>query len=387
MAQSLATRSLLRGVDAAGVAPGDECWADWRWQLRHAVGSVEELARAVPLTPRELAGAQRAERQGLPLRITPYYLSLVDPRNDGCPIRRQCVPDALEQEECAGDLADPLGEVAHEVAPRLVQRYPDRVLLLATDQCAVYCRFCTRSRMVGTGEGPAPLEELSEALSWIGQHPEVRDVIVSGGDPLAMATARLAKLVGAIRAVPSVETIRLATRVPVTLPMRIDPELLDALRPHHPLWVMTHFNHPRELTRESIAACTLLADAGFPVMNQTVLLAGINDRADVLEALFRALVRVRVRPYYLLQADPVRGTGHLRTPLQRGFEIMEALQGRLSGIALPKFVCDTPGGLGKVPLGPDYVVARAVGKTTLRTFRGREVDYVDPPEMGGGGSR
>jgi lysine 2,3-aminomutase len=387
MAQSHEARSLVRGVDAAGVAPGDPLWADWRWQLRHAVGSVEELARALPLTARELTGAQRAERQGLPLRITPYYLSLVDPHDDACPIRRQCVPDALEEEECAGDLVDPLGEVAHEVAPRLVQRYPDRVLLLATDQCAVYCRFCTRSRMVGSGEGPAPLEALGEALAWLRQHPEVRDVIVSGGDPLAMATPRLASLVGAIRAVPSVETIRLATRVPVTLPMRIDAELLQALRPHHPLWVMTHFNHPRELTRESIAACTLLADAGFPVMNQTVLLAGINDRADVLEALFRALVRVRVRPYYLLQSDPVRGTGHLRTPLQQGIDIMEALQGRLSGIALPKFICDTPGGLGKVPLGPDYVVARGAGKTTLRTFRGHEVDYVDPPSAALGDRR
>jgi lysine 2,3-aminomutase len=366
-------------VEAASLVRGND-WADWRWQLRHCVGSVDELARALPLTARELAGARRAESQGLPLRITPYYLSLVDPHDESCPIRRQCVPDAREDDEVPGDLADPLGEVAHEVAPHLVQRYPDRVLLLATDQCAVYCRFCTRSRIVGGGEGPAPLEALEPALAWLRQHPEIRDVIVSGGDPLAMATGRLASLVAAVRAIPSVETIRLATRVPVTLPMRITDELLAALRPHHPLWVMTHFNHPKELTRESVAACTLLADAGFPVMNQSVLLAGINDRAEVLEALFRGLVRARVRPYYLLQADPVRGTGHLRTPLRRGVELMAALQGRLSGIALPKFICDTPGGLGKVPLGPDYVVgAHSAGKTTLRTFRGEEVTYVDPP--------
>jgi lysine 2,3-aminomutase len=340
---------------------------------------VDELSRALPLTPRELAGARRAENQGLPLRITPYYLSLVDPRDEACPIRLQCVPDAREGDDVPGDLADPLGEVEHQVAPHLIQRYPDRVLLLATDQCAVYCRFCTRSRIVGGGDGPAPMASLAPALRWLRDHPEVRDVIVSGGDPLAMATGRLAELVAAVRAVSSVETIRLATRVPVTLPMRIAPELLDALRPHHPLWVMTHFNHPRELTRHSIAACTLLADAGFPVMNQTVLLAGVNDRPDILESLFRGLVRARVRPYYLLQADPVRGTGHLRTPLQRGVEIMRVLQGRLSGIALPKFVCDTPGGLGKVPLGPEYVVARGAGRTTLRTFRGQDVDYVDPP--------
>jgi lysine 2,3-aminomutase len=369
MADLVQSASLVRGAG----------WDDWKWQLRHAVGSVDELSRAIALTPRELAGARRAEGQGLPLRITPYYLSLVDRRDEACPIRRQCVPDAREGDIADGDLVDPLGEVEHQVAPHLVQRYPDRVLLLATDQCAVYCRFCTRSRIVGAGDGPAPLASLAPALQWLRQHTEVRDVIVSGGDPLAMTTGRLAELVGAVRAVPSVETIRLATRVPVTLPMRIAPELLQALRPYHPLWVMTHFNHPRELTRDAVAACTLLADAGFPVMNQTVLLAGVNDRADVLEALFRGLVRARVRPYYLLQADPVRGTSHLRTPLQRGVEIMQALQGRLSGIALPKFVCDTPGGLGKVPLGPDYVVARGPGTTTLRTFRGQEVDYVDPP--------
>ncbi|HTQ43533.1 MAG TPA: KamA family radical SAM protein [Polyangiaceae bacterium] len=352
---------------------------DWRWQLRHAVGTVDELALALPLTPEELEGARRAESQGLPMRITPYYLSLVDPADPRCPIRLQCVPHAREAHEVPGDLADPLGEVAHEVAPHLVQRYPDRVLLLATDRCAVYCRFCTRSRIVGSGDGAVSVEALAPALAWIRAHPEVRDVIVSGGDPLAMATDRIVRLVQALREVPTVETIRLATRVPVTLPMRITSELLDALRPLHPLWVMTHFNHPRELTPESLAACTRLADAGFPVMNQTVLLAGVNDDASTLEALFRGLVRARVRPYYLLQMDPVRGTGHLRTPLSRGVALMEALQGRLSGIALPKLVCDTPGGRGKVPLAPDYVVARGPGITSLRTFRGEVVDYVDPP--------
>jgi lysine 2,3-aminomutase len=370
---SLVRRKAERKVD----------WRDWRWQLRHAVGTVEELAAALPLTAGELAGARRAASQGLPLRITPYYLSLIDRDDPACPVRRQCVPDARERDEVPGDRVDPLGEVAHEVAPHLVQRYPDRVLLLATDQCAVYCRFCTRSRIVGAGDGAVPLASLAPALAWLRAHPEVRDVIVSGGDPLAMATERIVRLVAAVRGVPTVETLRLATRVPVTLPMRITRELLRALRPYHPLWVMTHFNHPKELTPEAIAACTRMADAGFPVMNQTVLLAGINDAADVLEALFRGLVRARVRPYYLLQADPVRGTGHLRTPLARGVELMESLQGRLTGIALPRLICDTPGGYGKVPLGPDYVAGRAsaggVTTTTLRTFRGQAVDYVDPP--------
>jgi lysine 2,3-aminomutase len=353
---------------------------DWQGQLRESIRSVDQLARVLTLTPDELEGARRAEREGLPIAITPYYLSLCDPHDASCPVRRQCVPRIDEAHEVPGDLVDPLGEVDHEVAPHLVRRYPDRVLLLATDRCAVYCRFCTRSRIVGDGGGPVPIDRLEPALAWIAAHPEIRDVIVSGGDPLAMATDRLDRILTRIRAIPTVETIRLATRVPVTLPMRITAELVRALRKHHPIWVMTHFNHPKELSPASIAACTRLADAGFPVMNQTVLLAGINDDADVLETLFRGLVRARVRPYYLLQADPVRGTGHLRTPLAKGVEIMARLQGRLSGIALPKLICDTPGGKGKVPLAPDYVVGRGEGTTTLRTFRGEHVTYVDPPD-------
>jgi lysine 2,3-aminomutase len=354
-------------------------WRDWRWQLRSAIGSAEDLARALPLTAGEEEGARRAEGQGLPLRITPYYLSLVDRDDPACPVRRQCVPEAREGAVVPGDLADPLGEVAHEVAPHLVQRYPDRVLLLATDRCAVYCRFCTRSRMVGSGDGAVSLEDLGPALAWLRAHPEVRDVILSGGDPLAMATGRIVRLVAAVRAVASVETIRLATRVPVTLPMRVTRELVRALRPFHPLWVMTHFNHPKELTPDAVAACARLADAGFPVMNQTVLLAGVNDDATVLAALFRGLIRARVKPYYLLQADPVRGTGHLRTPLARGVELMAELQGRVTGIALPKLICDTPEGKGKVALGGHPVVTRPDGRTSLTTFRGEVVEYVDPP--------
>jgi len=343
-----------------------------------SVRTAEELAQRLTLTPDEWEGARRAEAQGLPMAITPYYLSLCDATDPACPVRQQCVPRAQEALTVEGDMVDPLGEVAHEVAPNLVQRYPDRVLLLATDRCAVYCRFCTRSRMVGDGGGPASLDRLEPAFAWLAEHPEVRDVIVSGGDPLAMATDRIDRLLSRVRSIPSVETIRLATRVPVTLPMRVTAELVRALRKHHPVWIMTHFNHSRELTRESIAACTRLADAGFPVMNQTVLLAGVNDSAEALESLFRGLVRARVRPYYLLQADPVRGTAHLRTPLQKGLELMEALQGRLAGIALPKLICDTPAGRGKVPLSPNYVVDRAPGATTLRTFRGEHVTYVDP---------
>jgi lysine 2,3-aminomutase len=351
---------------------------DWRWQLRNAVTTVDGLAAAMTLTSRELDGAHRAERAGLPIAITPYYLGLADREDPADPIRVQCVPDARESKVAPGDLVDPLGEEAHTVAPHLVRRYPDRVLLLVSDRCAVYCRFCTRSRMVGQGGGAISEGAMKPALDWIRSHEEIRDVIVSGGDPLAMSTDKLARIVSAIRDIPSVETIRLATRVPVTLPMRITRELVRALKPHHPIWVMTHFNHPRELTKESRRACAMLADAGFPVMNQTVLLRGVNDDARTLETLFRGLVRTRVRPYYLLQMDPVRGSSHLRTPLSRGVEIMRELQGRVSGIALPKFVCDTPNGKGKVVLAHDPIVGRKEKTTTLRTFRGEDVDYIDP---------
>jgi lysine 2,3-aminomutase len=352
----------------------------WQAELRGALRSLADLEQHFELTPSEREGARRAEAQGFPISVTPYYASLADRHDPTCPIRRQIVPRAEEAQEGRGDLRDPLGEEAHEVAPELIQRYPDRALLLATDRCAVYCRFCTRSRLVGNGGGPRSLERLAPAFAYLRAHPEVRDLIVSGGDPLAMATGRLTALLTELRSIPSIETIRLATRVPVVLPSRINAELLDALRPLHPLWVMTHFNHPKELSEASRAACRRLADAGFPVMNQSVLLRGINDDADTLKELFRGLVRERVRPYYLLQMDPVRGTSHLRTPLARGVEIMEQLQGRLSGIALPKLIVDTPGGFGKVPHGPSYVLSRdaEAGLTRFRTPRGVEVDYVDP---------
>jgi lysine 2,3-aminomutase len=351
----------------------------WSDELRRSVTSVAELADHLELTEEERQGALRAEQAGLPIAITPYYLSLADPFDPACPIRRQCVPHIAEGTEVPGDMVDPLGEEAHEVAPDLVCRYPDRALLLVSDRCSVYCRFCTRSRMVGAGGGTRSLEHLGPALAWLADHPEVRDVIVSGGDPLVMSTERLARVLARLRAIPSIETIRLATRVPVTLPSRVTGELVEALRAYHPIWVMTHFNHPKELTDSAREACIRFVDAGFPVMNQTVLLRGINDDKATLETLFRGLVRWRVRPYYLLQADPVRGTSHLRTPIDTGLRLMEELQGRLSGIALPKLIVDAPGGLGKVPILPNYVVRRTPGRTLLRTFRGLEVEYVDPP--------
>ncbi|MEZ4247311.1 MAG: KamA family radical SAM protein [Polyangiales bacterium] len=352
---------------------------DWRWQAKHAVRDLEGLEKALVLTDAEREGVRRALAGGFPMAITPHYLGLMDPHDPSCPVRRQAVPTADESVEVPGDLRDPLGEEAHEVAPELVQRYPDRVLLLATDRCAVYCRFCTRSRMVGDGGGARALDRLEPAFRYIETHPEIHDVIVSGGDPLVMATSRITPILERLASIEHVLTVRVATRAPVTIPQRITDELCRALRTHPAVWVMTHFNHPKELAPASTEALARLVDHGLPVMNQSVLLRGVNDDPDTLEALFRGLVRRRVRPYYLLQADPVRGTGHLRTPIATGLHVMERLQGRLSGIALPKYIVDTPGGRGKVPVLPDTVVRREGGTTTLRTFRGEEVDYVDPP--------
>lgn len=354
--------------------------ADWRWQVRHAIVDLAGLEAALELSPEEREGVRRALAGGFPMSITPYYLGLCDRRDPRCPIRLQCVPRIEEAREVPGDLRDPLGEEAHEVAPHLVRRYPDRVLLIATDRCSVYCRFCTRSRLVGQDGGARSLERLEQAFAWIASHAEIRDVIVSGGDPLVGSDARIAAILARLAAIPHVEVVRVATRAPVTLPQRITPDLCRALRSHPAVWVMTHFNHPRELTPQAREACARLVDHGLPVMNQTVLLRGVNDDARTLEELFRGLVRARVRPYYLLQADPVRGSAHLRTPLRRGIALVEALQGRLGGIALPKLVVDTPGGMGKVPIGPSWIVGRVGSTTTLRTPRGVQVEYVDPPD-------
>ncbi len=368
----------MTGGASLKVVGSDADWSSWKWQLKNSIRTAAGLDRALGLSEDEFIAAERAEKAGFPLAVTPYYLSLIDRNDPNCGIRRQVIPQADEGKEGRGDLRDPLGEEEHEVAPELVQRYPDRTLLLVSDRCAIYCRFCTRSRMVGAGGGPRNLAKLQEAFDYLRRHPEIKDVIVSGGDPLAMKTERLVSIIEALREIDSIQTIRLATRVPVAVPMRINDELLNALRPHHPLWLMTHFNHPSEVSDESSAALNRLADAGFPVMNQSVLLRGVNDNAEVLTELFRKLVAQRVRPYYLLQMDPVSGTSHLRTPVKRGIELMDQLQGRLSGIALPKLILDAPGGLGKVPIGKNYIQEMSNGRTRVRTYRGVEVDYFDP---------
>ncbi|MEM7448579.1 MAG: KamA family radical SAM protein [Myxococcota bacterium] len=352
---------------------------DWRWQAQNTITTLEELSKHLDLTEAEIEGIERTKHEGLPFSVTPYYLSLCDPVDPNCPIRLQCIPRSEERCSVPGDLRDPLGEETNEVAPNLICRYPDRALLIVTDRCAVYCRFCTRSRMVGNGGGMRSLRSLEPAFEWLRSNPQIRDVIVSGGDPLVARTERVTQVVRELNRL-GLDTVRIATRTPVTLPQRIEPALAKSLRASHPsVWIMTHFNHPKELTTESTQALDTLIDAGLPVMNQSVLLKGVNDRADTLEKLFRGLVSRRVRPYYLLQADLVRGTSHLRTPLSQGRGLMSALEGRVSGIALPKFIVDTPNGRGKVHVGPSNIVNAHDGCTSLRTFRGENVDYMDPP--------
>jgi len=378
------------GRPSAVVSPALESERGWQWQLRHGVTRRAELERWLSLSAAEQIGLQRAAEAGLAFLATPYVLSLCDPDDPACPIRRQVVPTAAEARQVAGDLCDPLGEQAHQVADHLIRRYPDRALLLVTQRCAVHCRFCTRSRLVGR-RGAIGLDELEPAMDYLQRHPEVREVIVSGGEPLTLATSALVRILERLRAIESIEVIRLATRAPAWLPDRITAELCDALRRFQPLWVMAHFNHPAELTERAARACGRLVDAGLPVSSQTVLLRGINDQPEILEELFRDLVRLRVRPYYLLHMDSVRGAAHLRTSVARSIAIMARLQGNLSGIALPKLVVDTPGGMGKVVVGPETVVAREPGRTQLRTYRGVTVEVIDPPtdpsaderEMGG----
>ncbi len=351
--------------------------AAWRDQLRRGVRTVDALEAAIHLTESEREGALRAIAGGFPMAITPYYLSLADRDDPRCPIRLQCVPRREEGEASPGDMEDPLGEEdpRHAVAPDLVCRYPDRALLLVTDRCSVYCRFCTRSRMVGSDGGARSLDGLEPAMKWLEANPQVEEVIVSGGDPLTLSDERIGAVLSRLRRIRSIGVVRVATRTPVTLPMRITDALCRTLARFHPIWVMTHFNHPAECTDEAMAACERLADHGMPVMNQAVLLSGVNSCACVLEKLFRRLVRSRVKPYYLLQCDPVSGTGHLRTRTDVGLRIVEALQGRLSGIAMPRLILDAPGGEGKVPLSPDFVVSRSPDELVVRTWRGVDVAY------------
>jgi len=355
-------------------------WHSWRWQMQNRIRSAKELLAAFPDSAPDLASPIASATTRFPMAITPYYASLIKDLASSDPIFRMAVPQPGELLDPPFLKDDPLEEESNMPVPGLVRRYPDRVLLLVTTLCATYCRYCTRKRLSGQEESTITItdERLKGSISYIASHPRIRDVLVSGGDPFTLSTERLRHILASLRTIPTVDIIRIGTRTPVTLPMRITDRLVSMLRQYQPIWINTHFNHPRELTPEASAACARLVDAGIPLGNQTVLLRGVNDDPKVLETLFRGLVRNRVRPYYLLQCDLVRGVEDFRTSLSRGIEIMKYLRGRLSGIAIPTYVVDAPGKGGKVPVLPNYVVSMGPTRTILRNSEGILVDYPEP---------
>jgi lysine 2,3-aminomutase len=343
-------------------------WRDWKWQLRHRVRDADALAEWVDVTEEERR-AIAATQEIFRFNITPYYASLMDPADPECPIRRQVVP---RLDETAPDIIgseDPLEEVAHSPVRGLIHNYRDRVAFIVSNECAIYCRYCLRKRMVGDAGAAPDRGDREEAIRYLETHPEVRDVLLTGGDPLVLGDDHLDELLGRLRSIPHLEIIRIGTRMPVKLPFRITPGLCRMLERHHPLWVNTHFNHPREITPEAAEAVDRLLRSGIPVGNQTVLLKGINDTTATQKALAEGLVSTRVRPYYLYQAQLVAGTAHLRTSIERGMRIMEELQGRTTGFAIPKYVLDTP--FGKVPLNRSYVLGRAGERVVVRSWEGR----------------
>jgi len=349
-------------------------WRDWVWQMQERIRSAQALERYVTPTEDERRAIEAlAER--FRFVITPYYASLMDPDDPDCPIRRQVVPRTAELDDPAG-LADPLDEVAHSPVKNVIRVYPDRIAFCVNNECALYCRFCLRKRMVGDEEWVMKKRELEVALDWIRRTPAIRDVLLTGGDPLVFSDDKLEWLVAELRGIPHVEVIRLGTRLPVTLPFRVTDALCRMLERYHPVWVNTHFNHPRELTPEAAEACDRLLRAGIPVGNQSVLLRGINDDPGVMKALCEGLVRMRVRPYYCYQAQLLEGTEHFRVPIERGLEIFRALRGRTSGFAIPTYVLDTP--YGKVPLGYPYLRGREGDYVVMETWDGRTWRELNP---------
>ena len=355
---------------------GEAEWNDWRWQLTHRLNTIDDFARVIRLTPEEVAGLSAPGH--FRVDVTPYFASLMDPHDPNCPIRRQIIPTVHELAPFEAEMADSLAEDAHSPVPGLVHRYPDRVLMLVTTQCASYCRFCTRSRVVGDPKAQFSVADYDQQIDYIARTPQVRDVLLSGGDPLVMNPKVLGGLLSRLRAIPHVEVIRIGTRVPVFLPMRIDEELTAMLRQFHPLWMNIHFNHPKEITPQVRRACEMLADAGIPLGSQTVLLAGINDCPNVIKALVHELVKIRVRPYYLYQCDLAQGAGHFRTPVAKGIEIIEALRGHTSGFCVPTYVIDAPGGGGKVPIMPQYLISQSDSRVAVRNFEGFISTYTQP---------
>lgn len=358
---------------------GEELWNNWHWQMANRITEAKHLEQVVDLTKSELAMIKRSLNV-LRMAITPYFASLINRNDPSCPIRKQCIPTLQETLIVQSDQLDPLHEEVDSPVPGLTHRYPDRCLLLVTDQCSMYCRHCTRRRFAGQTDLPRSEKEIEACIDYIRKTPVIRDVLISGGDPLTLSDDRIEGILREIRAIPHVEIIRIGTRVPVIMPMRITDNLCSMLKKYHPLWMNLQFNHPREITPESADACQKLANAGIPLGNQSVLLKGINDCPYIFRELNQQLLKIRVRPYYIYQCDLSQGIEHFRTSIGKGVEIMEFLRGHTSGLAVPTFVVDAPGGGGKIPVMPNYVVSRSDRKTVLRNFEGVLTVYTEPDD-------
>lgn len=357
----------------------DEQWSDWHWQVRHRITTVQELRRYIALSPQEEEeiGAVLSRFR---IAITPYYLCLINPDNPEDSVRLQCIPSLAETYVGKNDLHDPLDEDKDSPVPGLTHRYPDRVLFLVTDMCAMYCRHCTRRRFAGQKDTDSPGKRIQDGIEYIRRTPQIRDVLLSGGDALLLSDAKLEHIISQLRAIPHVEVIRIGTRAPVVMPQRITTDLAAMLKKYHPIWVNTHFNHYNEITTESAAACAMLADAGIPLGNQSVLLRNVNDCVNIMRTLVTRLAAIRVRPYYLYQCDLSTGIEHFRTPVSKGIEIIEGLRGHVSGFCVPTFVVDAPGGGGKIPVMPNYVLSTSPSRTVLRNFEGVITTYTEPDE-------
>ncbi|WP_371870372.1 lysine 2,3-aminomutase [Gottfriedia solisilvae] len=355
----------------------DEQWNDWLWQLTNTVRTLDDLKQVIDLTKDEEEGV-RISTKTIPLNITPYYASLMNPTDPRCPIRMQSVPIGKELNKTKYDAEDPLGEDDDSPVPGLTHRYPDRVLFLVTNQCSMYCRYCTRRRFSGQIGMGVPKKQLDDAISYIRQNSEIRDVLISGGDGLLINDNILEYILKNLRAIEHVEIIRIGTRAPVVFPQRITENLCEILKKYHPVWLNTHFNTSIEITEEAKKACEMLVNAGVPVGNQAVILTGINDSVPIMKKLMHDLVKIRVRPYYIYQCDLSEGIGHFRAPVAKGLEIIEGLRGHTSGYAVPTFVVDAPGGGGKISLQPNYIVSQSSKKTVLRNFEGVITSYPEP---------
>lgn len=355
----------------------EEKWNNWQWQVKNRITGVDELKKVINVNKKEEEEIKRALEK-LRMAITPYYVSLMDPEDRNCPIRKQGVPTAPELEIGEADIKDPLHEDIDSPVPGITHRYPDRILLLVTDQCSMYCRHCTRRRFAGVTDKAVPAQQIDRALEYVKNTPQVRDVLLSGGDPLLLSDDRLENIIARLREIEHIEIIRIGSRAPVVLPQRITDNLVSMLEKYHPLYINIHFNHPREITATSARACEKLNNAGIPVGNQSVLLKGINDRPRIMKKLVQNLLEIRVKPYYLYQCDLSEGIEHFRTPVSRGIEIIESLRQHTTGMAVPTFAIDAPGGGGKIPLNPSYLISMAPGKVILRNYEGEIFAYSEP---------